>query len=311
MSSIPKIIHQIAPADQSRWHVFWNPCHESWKKNFPDYKFMLWNDQEDIDIFVKENYKQYWNLYKAFPFHIMRIDFVRLCLLDYFGGIYADMDVFCYKNFNNYLTKDVYFLENKIFEYTDSQFENSMMASVPKHRLIQELTKYCKTSFITFRNEFKVDENTKDGWRSVSNDNKVNNSTGSGMISAGIRQLAQYFDVGKLECKLFNNRPGSYDKSFYTKHVHTSVWGNEYLNIQPSRVNSTVDKLDSFLIINGSMYSANGRKVTEETIQKIKDNGHTVELINAVDFNFYKDYTNKKYLTDNNLDEINSLVKKR
>ena len=114
---IPKIIHHIAPKFPNSWHYFWQKCYDSWKTQFSDYEFIMWNDKDDIDNFVKIHYKEHWNLYRAFPFHIMRIDFARLCILHKFGGIYADMDVFCYKNFEHLLTNEVYFLE----KITDSK----------------------------------------------------------------------------------------------------------------------------------------------------------------------------------------------
>ena len=33
---IPKIIHQIAPADVNKWKPEWIECHKTWKVIFPD-----------------------------------------------------------------------------------------------------------------------------------------------------------------------------------------------------------------------------------------------------------------------------------
>lgn len=312
MKKIPKIIHQIAPANTEVWHPLWHKCHASWKEHFSDHEIKLWNDKEDIDNFIKENYSQYWNLYYNFPFHIMRIDFVRLCLLHKFGGIYADMDIFCYKNFDDYLTNEIYFLENKIIEYTDSAYENSMMASIPGHRFLEELMKYSKTSFIHFRNKF---DTKSPSWRSVSNDNNVNNSTGSGMIAAGINYYKKYFKIDKFECELFNNRPGSYDSSYFTKHVHTSVWGKEYLEKQPSRVSYKNEVLDILFIINGGLFLTSS-KFKEQEMNEIKEsidkNNWTFNnCIEIKNFNFYHDYTDGVYLKENNLEFINEYVIKR
>lgn len=294
--NIPKIIHHIAPADEGRWHPFWHKCRESWIKEFPDYQFILWNDREDIDNFVRDHYPQYWNLYNAFPVHIMRIDFVRLCILHKYGGIYADMDIFCYKNFDDYLTKDIYFLENLTLEYTSARWENSMMASTANHRLLEELMLYVKTCFIHFRTQFVK---RGDNWRTQENDSIINNTTGSGMISKAIEMIGQHFDVGVFNCQTFNNRPVSYDQSFYTKHIHTSVWGNEYIDY-------TKNDLDRLLIINGCAYSTG--EPSEETKGDLDKRELPYEVVLNEDFDFHKDYTRGVYLKDHNLEEIKQIV---
>lgn len=288
MSVIPKIIHHIAPKDKSKWHIFWHSCYESWKTNFPEYKFVLWNDKEDIDDFVKTYYPQYLNLYSSFQADIMRIDFVRLCILHKYGGIYADMDIYCYKNFEHLMSKDIYFLENLTNEFTNAQFENSMMASIPNHKILEEMMKYCKVCFIQFRGMFRKENNN---WRSIENDKIVNNTTGSGMISEAIKFFGNFVDIGKFECALFNNRPMSYDPSFYTKHMHTSIWGNEFIN----------DELDRLMLINGSAYL-----IGKKEVSYAEKNGY--QIVMNKDFCFFKDYTSGIYLKEDNLVQIREMV---
>jgi mannosyltransferase OCH1-like enzyme len=294
--TIPKIIHHIAPSDVSKWHPLWFKCRESWKKNFPNYKFILWNDCEDIDNFVKENYPQYWNLYNLFPVHIMRIDFVRLCILHKYGGIYADMDVFCYKNFEDYMTKEIYFLQNTTNEFTDVEYENSIMASIPNHYFLKELMKYTQTCYIHFKNLFNKENKY---WRDEYNSMIVNNITGSGLISSAINQLNKHFNINIFDCEKFNNRPASYDKNFYTKHIHTSIWGNEY--IEYSKKN-----FDRLLILNGFLYMTSN--LSKEQINQFKNNNDKFEIIMYDNFDFYKDYTNGMYLKKDNLEELKKNV---
>lgn len=292
--SIPKIIHHIAPTDRQKWHCFWNQCYDSWQSKFPDYQFVLWNDSEDLDKIVRDNYPRFWSLYRTFPTHIMKIDFARLCILHKFGGIYADMDIFCYRNFESYLQKEIYFLENLTEEYTNARFENSMMASAKDHRFLEELLKYTQSCFIQFRNRFNK---TTDNWRSVENDNIVNNTTGSGMISQAIQSLSSFFDVGFFECQLFNNRPMSYCEKFYTKHAHTSVWGNEYIN--------STQKKDRILLVNGCGYLVEPFSDEELALLEGKD----YQFILNQDFDFYQDYTKGVFLREDNLEQIKRIVK--
>ena len=48
--NIPHIIHQTAPADKSKWKQDWYICQESWKKNFPDWEYKLWTDEDNDNI---------------------------------------------------------------------------------------------------------------------------------------------------------------------------------------------------------------------------------------------------------------------
>lgn len=290
-SLVPKIIHQIAPKDTTVWPHIWNRCQQSWLKLFPDFEYKLWNDKEDIDNFVYLNYPEFSNLYNLFPVHIMKIDFVRLCLLHKFGGIYADMDYFVYKNFYHELKKDVGFIENLTEEYTTARYENSLMYSMPNNPLLYELMKYVKMCFIHHRNRFQKLGNH---WRTIENDSIINNTTGSGMLSEGIKFFKNYFDIDALDCETFNNRPASYDECFYGKHVHTSLWGNEYC----------IEKPDHILIKNGMMYGVFG-----DSLQNVKNLTQPYEFISNEDFNFYKDYTNGRYLKNGNLEEIKLFIK--
>lgn len=84
------VVHLIAPKDKTKWDIIWVRCYESWKKK---YDVVLWNDNEDLDNFIREHYIQHYNFFSRLPYQIMKLDFARLCILHKFGGIYADMDV--------------------------------------------------------------------------------------------------------------------------------------------------------------------------------------------------------------------------
>jgi len=110
---IPKIIHHIAPLNQLQWNPIWHKCRNSWIENFPEYQIKLWNDNTDLNDLIETYYPQFAKNYHEFPFKIMKINFARFALLHHYGGIYADMDIFCYKNFHEILSKhDLFFIEN-------------------------------------------------------------------------------------------------------------------------------------------------------------------------------------------------------
>lgn len=131
-AKVSKIIHQIAPADKSKWNPIWAECQKTWLANFPDYTYMMWNDEEDINNYIKEKYNWFYPIYMSYPRKIMRIDACRYFFLYEYGGIYADMDYECIKNFENYLPSGkACIAESPISK--EEGFQNALMASPPKH----------------------------------------------------------------------------------------------------------------------------------------------------------------------------------
>jgi hypothetical protein len=289
---IPKIIHHIAPKDTNIWHPFWHRCRQSWLDQFPDYEHKLWNDQEDIDNLVKTHYSKYWNLYQMFPVHIMRIDFARLCILHQYGGIYSDMDYYCYKNFELDLQHhDIYLVENLTEEYTNATVENSLMAAVDNNKFFLDTMAYVQACFIQFRNKFKI--NDQNNWRNPQFDFYINNTTGSGMLSVARDTYGQvYYNISHFNTAEFNNRPSAYADFFKAKHVHTSLWGEDQ-----TRNNTTKE----ILIVGGNAYTMSS--VPDYAKQQLSKTDYIVDFNS---YNFYTDYTHNKYLQQDNknLDQI-------
>jgi len=76
---------------------------ETWKVNFPDYEFHLWNESNspmDV-IYVKEAYAA-----KKYAFVS---DYVRFWALYHHGGIYLDTDMFVVKPFDDLLIQKSFF----------------------------------------------------------------------------------------------------------------------------------------------------------------------------------------------------------
>jgi hypothetical protein len=268
---IPNVVHHIAPEDQSKWHPIWEKCRNSFIKNFPNHKFILWNDQDDIDRLIYDHYKEMWNLYKNFPHHIMKIDFARLCILHKNGGIYADMDFYCYKNFENYLNKENLFIENTSNLYTNSTYENCLMASQSNSEFLHTVIRNSKYSFIVHRNFFNL--HTKN-WRSYENDYAVNNTTGSGMLSACIEKYGQYFSIGKFPADFFNQDPIIYKQDLIGRHLHSSLWGEDYIDHKNK---------ECFMIKEGNIWNCSSEFLETETTARRWEQ-----------FDFYRNYNDLK-----------------
>lgn len=128
---IPKVIHWCwfgrgkLPEKEKK-------CVESWNKYCPDYKIVLWNeDNFDVNsnIYTKEAYEQ-----RKWAFVT---DYVRLWALYNYGGIYMDADVEVIKNLDAFLGHSAF----SGFE-TYNIIPTGIIGAKPKNEWIQYLLSY-------------------------------------------------------------------------------------------------------------------------------------------------------------------------
>lgn len=219
--AVSKIIHHIAPQDKSQWHPMWDRCLPSWKQNFVDFEHKVWNDSVDIDGLVKEFYPQYWQTYSSFPAHINRIDFARFCILHKFGGIYADMDMFCYTNFYDEISHTVQIVEAP---YGENFLENALMSSEKEHSFWIDCMNSSSQYFINHvQNKnltipFNDDLHTQRILQSIA---------GPKLVADVWKKWKKIGEVGSFSGVFFNNHGMSYHPEYRTKHLMTGMWGRE------------------------------------------------------------------------------------
>lgn len=99
---IPKIIHYIWLGSAKKPELL-QKCMQSWQKNCPDYQIMEWNSEntKDIDnIYFREALtSEKW----AFA-----SDYLRLYVLERYGGIYVDTDTEITNNLDPFLKHDFF-----------------------------------------------------------------------------------------------------------------------------------------------------------------------------------------------------------
>ncbi|AOM80174.1 glycosyltransferase family 32 protein [Pedobacter steynii] len=92
---IPAIIHQTwknaAIPEEFAASV------NSWKNLHPDWKYSLWTDDMNVG-FLESYFPDFLDIYRSYPSHIQRVDAVRYFILYQFGGIYVDLDFYCFKH---------------------------------------------------------------------------------------------------------------------------------------------------------------------------------------------------------------------
>jgi mannosyltransferase OCH1-like enzyme len=130
---IPKIIHQTAPSNKDKWHPIWFEYQKTWHKYFPspEYKYVLWSD-DDLENLIKYDFPSFYPIYINYNKNIKRIDIARYFILYKYGGIYADMDYKCFKNFYDLLPQDKISISES--PYPNNEFiQNALMVSPAKH----------------------------------------------------------------------------------------------------------------------------------------------------------------------------------
>jgi mannosyltransferase OCH1-like enzyme len=201
---IPQIIHQTAPEDIKKWHPHWSSCQASWGKIFPEYTYMLWND-DDLEKLIREDFPWFLPTYLAYPRHIKRVDACRYFILYKYGGIYADMDYEVFRHFAHLLPPDkVSVCESPYKENENCQ--NALMASPVGHPFW----------LVVFRSLFR--------WRDYKN---VLKSTGPILLDYAIEKDG----TGKVHIlphDQFNphreNQEFENTSLLYTRHHGTMVW---------------------------------------------------------------------------------------
>ena len=217
---IPKIIHQTGPEEQ-KWHPIWKECSESWKSTFPDFQYMYWTD-DDLRNLVKEQYSEFLELYDGFPHHIMRIDFARFCILHSYGGIYVDLDIYCYKNFYDLLKRNLYIVES--WGDWGEKVQNSLMISTPNQEFWEKCMFFSGVKFLS---------NHQNNYRDY-----ILESCGPKLISKILDPSVKFLPKEMFNPVVKNQFNQGYEEAIkdfrdlktnqtvYTRHYLTSTWIN-------------------------------------------------------------------------------------
>jgi len=214
---IPKIIHQI-------WFQGKKECpnlDNSWKSKNPDYEYMFW-DEGKMKALIKNKYPQYLDHWNNYRYMHQKIDFFKYLLMDYYGGIYADVDAKCLKSFDDLLKHNGVVvcetMTNKVESYmtfgTTESVNNGVILSTRGH------------PFWKWYIDKILDQ--KGFW--ITKFNEINNTTGPAFFSKciyeykgdGITVLNHHaFEPcysGDVYCKV--------GKNSYVDHQHSQTWIN-------------------------------------------------------------------------------------
>lgn len=136
---IPKIIHYVWLGDPNKKPKLLFDCIESWKKFCPDYQIMEWNENNisfSESIYAREAYEK-----KKYAFVA---DYIRIKVLNEYGGIYLDTDVEITKSFDDLLENEFLIsFENEV------HLETAILASTKGHPFTKQIIDfYLKYPFV-------------------------------------------------------------------------------------------------------------------------------------------------------------------
>jgi len=153
---IPCIIHQIYdnPAEP---HESLLALAETWKKHHPAWEYRFWGKKE-IEDFIKEEFSDFFPIYKSYSFNVQRWDAIRYLILYKIGGLYVDLDYECIEPIDSLLNNSLCCLGmeptvNAISHDKSFIVGNAFMASMPEHpffkAIIEEMINGEKYSTLT------------------------------------------------------------------------------------------------------------------------------------------------------------------
>jgi len=263
---IPRIIHQTAPSNKEEWMPVWYTCQESWKKTFRGFEYMFWTDENLKDLVTSE-YPNYLYLYESYPVNICRVDIARAMILHKYGGIYADMDIYCLSDFYSELQDGISIVEAC---HWDENLSNSLMVSDKENHGWIELLDYAK--YIFFNTDMGADlaEFTKgrDGGPFLRRDYPVGDMPGDPKI--GEHRVSQYvkqltgpglMNYMLSKCNILPKEkfnPGFCDSTWdktenvYTKHLLTNKWADGVTHIK-HQIEKTLMNKECYASVSGEM----------------------------------------------------------
>ena len=165
---IPKIIHQTWK-DHDLPQSF-NTWRQSWLSRHPDWEYRFYTD-EDCVAFVEKEFPEWFDIYNQYSKPVQRADLFRYLIIYHNGGLYADMDMECFKPVDKLFEQKacVFSIEAHVtaklqreLNYPDSyQVANCVFAACPNDPLLWHILNRVKSlSSLAIQNDSDVEDST-------------------------------------------------------------------------------------------------------------------------------------------------------
>ncbi len=168
LNKIPKILHQTwkghdLPEKFRNWQ-------RSWIHHHPDWEHRFYTDN-DCTAFIRKVFPGWLDIYEQYREPVQRADLFRYLVIYHCGGLYADMDMKCFKSIDSLLGKKSClfsieaYLTNEFQKELDYpkpfQVANCIFAAGPNHPFLEHILKRVKVlSSVSIQNDNDVEEST-------------------------------------------------------------------------------------------------------------------------------------------------------
>ncbi|KAF1823176.1 glycosyltransferase family 32 protein [Dissoconium aciculare CBS 342.82] len=145
---IPKIIHQTYKDVKipEVWKTAQASCLRLHQE--PEWEYKLWTDKSALQ-FIEDKYPQHLSTFKSYPYGIQRADAIRYFVLEYYGGIYIDLDDGCARPLDPLLKYPAFARKTQ-----PTGISNDVLGAVPHHpyfqRVIAELPRYHRSWILPY-----------------------------------------------------------------------------------------------------------------------------------------------------------------
>lgn len=92
---IPKIIHQMWLQGRDNMPEAYIQSIETWQACNADWEYKFWDEPSILEL-LSNHYPEYVEQWTSIDKIIKKCDAARYFILHYYGGVYADLDTFCY-----------------------------------------------------------------------------------------------------------------------------------------------------------------------------------------------------------------------
>jgi mannosyltransferase OCH1-like enzyme len=222
---IPKIIHQTWK--NSNLPVKFRTYQKTWINHHPQWEYRFYDD-EACRLIVQKYFPSTLVLYDSCPYPVQRADIFRYLVVAASGGIYADIDMECYKNMEPLLAgrECVFGVETKLSPRKavlsnhkhSERIANCIFAATKNHPIFYKIMEE-----VTLRLDI-----------SCNAPSEIIETTGPGMLTDVVQKYRKQYDLYILPqiCWLPPTKPDypnifPFNLHMYAKHHFSGTWKNE------------------------------------------------------------------------------------
>jgi mannosyltransferase OCH1-like enzyme len=100
---VPKLLHQIWMQGKDAVPARYTEARATWQDVHPDWTFRVWDEADLMELAKGTRWEAAVSMCRRL---IQRADVLRCVVLERFGGVYADMDMYALKTLNSFLSEE-------------------------------------------------------------------------------------------------------------------------------------------------------------------------------------------------------------